>query len=184
MALRPADKWSERTGSHTTMSTDKSTVTGGTEGPVAVAHLASDETLVEVGWSYGLTADREWRAGAWLFAARAGAVNDPEGALRAAIADHLGRAGSNPNRYPFNWGDAIDEINDGCWARHGLRSIRLGARTHISVDHDETFAEPECAVCAVPVVRAEGPLWRHVSQDDHESPDVDADADHQAAVRP
>ena len=104
--------------------------------------LAENEEVLEVGFSYGLTGTKDWGAGAWHFAVDA-SVADAEAALRAAVAEYLATPGSNPNRYPFNWGDAADEVPDEVWARHGLRPLDIPAARSVDVDHDETFWDPD-----------------------------------------
>ena len=100
--------------------------------------LNAGEQLVEVGWAYGMACARDSDAGAWFFAAKDD-VDNIEDAMRAAIADHLKKPDANPNKVAFNWGDAMNELTEEDWAKHGLRFLSLPPHRHINVDHDETF---------------------------------------------
>ena len=102
--------------------------------------LADDEELLEVAFSYGVTGTSDWGAGVWYFAVR-DTVTDVAAAMRAAVADYLAQPDANPNGYAFNWGDAVDEVPDDVWARHGLRPLDIPVGRSLDVDHDETFAE-------------------------------------------
>lgn len=68
------------------------------------------------------------------------AVTDPEAAMRAAVADFLatpeGMQAIRDSAYDFNWGDAVTEVPDEFWQRHGLRLLSTPRRV-VRVDQDE-----------------------------------------------
>jgi hypothetical protein len=84
----------------------------------------------------------EHDVGVWYFA-YAAADEGPEAALRAAVAEYLALPDSNPNRdRTFNWGDALEEVPDAVWARHGLRPLPpLPTALQVVVDHDEVLVD-------------------------------------------
>ena len=88
---------------------------------------------------------------AWLVEAVA-AVDDPESAMRAAIAEFFSgeegarvRAGEGLDR--LRWCDAIPWIPDEVWERHGLTVFRYPEVERILLDSEEDLAE-ELSVAA------------------------------------
>lgn len=82
---------------------------------------------------------------AWLFSAAAG-VDDPEAAMRAAVAEFFCspegdqvRQGERLDR--LGWCDAIPWIPDETWQHHGLTVFRHPDVERILLDDDEDLAE-------------------------------------------
>lgn len=106
-----------------------------------ILQLAPDEQVVQVGWSYGLPGEKDSGAGAWFFAVK-DTVLDVKAALRQAVQAYLDGPDYEPPDHPFNWGDAINDLEERHWAAFGLRLLDPfpGQHGRVSVDHDEAFA--------------------------------------------
>lgn len=67
-------------------------------------------------------------------------VKDPEKALRDAVKEFLntgeGIRSVSYTSNDFNWGDAINDVPDRIWAKHGLKFCSVNA-VNIKVDQDE-----------------------------------------------
>lgn len=72
-----------------------------------------------------------------------------EQAMRDAVQEYLETSEAKKileyNNYDFNWGDAILNLPDEIWNKHGLHPIKNNAVITVNVNHDENMApeQPE-----------------------------------------
>lgn len=101
--------------------------------------LKEDELLVQINWSYGLTGAKEWSAGFfWLAMKETINAETVEYTIRRVIKEWYATNPSADTNYP-NWGDAMQEVSDEHWEKHGFRVlVKPTASACFCVDHDET----------------------------------------------